>query len=426
MANNPFPGPGLSFTEALERPADIDAWYAADRLQKLLAAAGGPISPEQFPQRRDAPNEAAYARQWRAAEQRRSLMADLNDAREQLRQKLERAIRAGQVFAVARLTPDGPRCVLTYAECRTLGIFALPPSPDDAQAEPPHVADLGFYGLLDLPDVATRVSGMRLADAFRDAVLNWPELHRVVASSPLVGPVLDGLFTFSKHAWPVAIEDCCLADAWLVSQRYKREFRGRPYTKNESHVLDREAHDTLIAIGRYVSARVARFLKLLRTGTLVARDGPAIVPTWWWQRPSYRIDFQKGRLCEQVGEDLIERSGELIVTARAAQLAPSTHASLAPDASTLDDTNRPSEFHVKPIEPDAARSLATEGAANKPARVRSEKWHAIDAAVSALWPAGIQVTNTVQYRIYRIVEWQRANGVEVASERSIYRYFEEL
>ncbi|MBK5958437.1 hypothetical protein CCR97_09475 [Rhodoplanes elegans] len=428
MAHDPFTGPGLSLAEALERPADIDAWCAKDRLEKALAAAGGPITPDEFPRRRDAPDEETYDQQWRAAERRRSLMADLDDAREQLHRELECSIRSTHVFAVARVPPDSPRRLLTHAECRKLRLFTLPPPPAWAPAEPPYVADLGFYGLLDLPDVATRLSGMRLADAFREAVLNWPELQHVIASSHLVGPVLDGQFTFGRHAWPVTIEDWCLADVWLVSQGYMREAGDWHYTKNGTYTLDDEAGGRLTVIGRYIGARVARFLELLRTGALVARDGAVTVPTWWWQRPSFRVHFPRSRLFEQIGEDLVERSGELIVTAGSPRLAASADAPPPSDSPRLSDKNPGANgqgaFHVKPTEPDRARSPAAERAAEQPTRKHSATHQNIAVAIRILWPDGIPKTLTAKARNWEIIDWLATNRKMNVSERSVYRYIQ--
>lgn len=190
--------------------------------------------------------------------------------------------------------------------------------------------------------------------------------------------------------------------------------------------MDSEARDRLVAIGHYIGGRVARLLELLRTGALVARDGVAIVPTWWWQRPSFRVEFHTSRLLEQVGEDLIERSGELIVTAGAPRLAASVDPP-PPDSPPLADENvggnGHAAFHVKPINPDQLRSPATERAAEQPTRKPSAIQQSIATAIRALWPDGIRNTLTTKERNRMIIDWLTTNGTMNVSERSIYRHF---
>jgi hypothetical protein len=192
------PFQGWTLAEAIARTANVDAWYAKQRIEEQLTAGGGVITPGELAEaersalRKEPESEA----RWAAANERRHLTVELDDAWDRLLDGLDRDVRAQRLFATAG------------------DVAPLSPSEWSGFFRQRRLVHLRFFPLLCLPDVAERLAGLDLVEAVGRAVI-WDLEVRAASDRDSTGPVLDAMFTFRRKEWPAVFEEWDIVAEWL-------------------------------------------------------------------------------------------------------------------------------------------------------------------------------------------------------------------
>ncbi len=285
---------GWSLDEAVVRTADTDALYATELIDGELNRAGGAITHAEFADlvRRGVPEKRLWGR--------KQIMDDLDEARGRLLASLDRDVRGQRLFAI-RVGQETPLSLPEWS--RTFRRRDL--------------ADVRFFPLLWLPDAAERLAGLDLPEAFRRAIARDPEV-RASADRDCIGPVLDGMFTFTRKDWPAEFETWNIVAEWLAEHG---DPAAQPDSLNPPRyrlALWHPIGPNLLEAGRVVSDRMMRFLTLFRTGALVA---PPEAPERW-SSPFVWIDFRNGHLCDQDDGRLSRSSSPSLKVIKGTMVAP--------------------------------------------------------------------------------------------------------
>jgi hypothetical protein len=246
-------------------------------------------------------------------------------------------------------------------------------------------------------DMAQRLHGSRLGEAFRLLVLGDPEVvtltQTAAAHAKQCKLILEGAFPggFTSYQWPLQLSADELADA-CVYPGYAI-FPGPPLPKPTKAVLE-------------LSGAIVRRLALFRqrlasgqlraSGTFVRNGNFGPIHQAQWERPNIVIDTQSSDLLEITnGKAMVQWSGIII--------------------------ELPELFHVNTAKPLEARS-SPPVYDPAPTKKKTSQRASIQQAIATLWPNGIPDAIPVQVRDRKINDWQRKNGLAVASSKTIQRY----
>jgi hypothetical protein len=230
------------------------------------------------------------------------------------------------------------------------------------------------------------LDGLSLAEVFERYVLNDPA---VVSSAALVmqqdkthaSVFREGRYPghYVEYAWPLDISPDDLASQFVRPVIF---FTDEPLPVPSKEILD---------VGTILVARIREIKSLLTSGGVIARGTFAKtglvsdVGRLEWARREVYIDVQNSDLLETVGHKPVVKWSGLTLHLPAATILNEQRIDTKPSTSGKRTPHRAS----------------------------------IDAAIAALWPAGIPPGVTVQIRDGRINDWQKDNDQVVTSGKTI-------
>jgi hypothetical protein len=261
------------------------------------------------------------------------------------------------------------------------------------------------------PNAPRRLFGLSLSEAFRQFVLEDPEISalgkmiveqegshvEVFRDGQYPGPIVD-------FVWPL---DVSASD--LVFQFVRPVviiIPGPPIPKGS---------DAIQRVSSALADRLQSLRRMLIDGQIVAHGtfvntgtfGP--INRLQWARSGLSIDVKSGDLLHEVNNRAaIQWSGLALEAPAASEPAP----------PTAQDT-----FHVNSTERDGLRSGSISTSKRAPAARKITPRHAsIEAAIAAIWPDGIPTALPLKTRDKKIIDWQKDKALAVASSKTIHRY----
>jgi len=252
-------------------------------------------------------------------------------------------------------------------------------------------------------DFPARLFGLSLSEAFRKFVLEDPEIGTlgtmIVREEGRHAEVFgEGQYpgAFINFVWPLDVTASDLAFQFV-----------RPVVSFVPGPPDPEPSKNIQRVSGALVERLQSLRRMLADGDIVAHGtyvntgafGP--INRLQWARDGVSIDVKSGDLLREINNHAaIQWSGLALE---------------APPASSM--------FHVNSTERDALRPSAISPSKGPPSASRITPHHAsIEAAIAALWPEGIPMGLLLQKRDQKILDWQKSQGLAVASSKTIRRY----
>lgn len=287
-----------------------------------------------------------------------------------------------------------------------------------SNAQPPDQAQTTDPGMIDDP---SRLFGLSLCDAFRMLILDDPEIIRlgklVVEREPQHADLFrQGHFPRLgiSYKWPIDLTASELA--YDMTRPFITFTNDPPVKPSQTVELATKAIvEKLQSLRRLlVSGQVEAY------GTFDASGAFGPIHRQQWARAGLLIDIRSSDLLEQIdNREVVRWSGLILETP-----TPSKPKVSRPGKRKIRKAKEPTKFHVKPTEYAALRS-ATKRKPNSPQPPRrlSAQQASTAAAVVALWPDGVPDALPVKTRDEKINAWQKAQGLALASSKTIQRFF---
>jgi hypothetical protein len=286
--------------------------------------------------------------------------------------------------------------------------------------------DVRLFPPLLAPSRAELVAGAPLAEAFRTFVLEDPEVSALAREAIRLSPAWARVFV-EGHCyqngvadWPVAFE-----------QRYIDIVHPDP-VKRSKFAVPREV-DSLEAViaAEALNHRYGLLIMMLRGGELVAHALSQAsgrleeIPRSIWSHADFSFEagsgdmFQWNDLSENRRDRLIRRWIGVVLH------RPLLSAASRPFGSQGSIALRSSEamFHMNstghapspsnPVAHDQGDALG-----QQPTALQAS----IESAVAAIWPGGVPAGLSLKMRDRKIMEWQKVNGLGMASSKTIRRH----
>jgi hypothetical protein len=255
------------------------------------------------------------------------------------------------------------------------------------------------FPLVHSPDAPSRLQGLSLVEAFRRCIFDDPEIdllaNRAFAKKKSdLESLRDGQFPTlgTDYKWPLDLIERELAHNIVGDWYVMVPGPPRPIPSNDDRILARTIVDRVSALRRHLIAG-----RVIAEGMFVNSGITQQIPPPQWARGELSVDVHNGDLLEYEHQKWVPRwSGIMLLGG--------------------------SEFHVKPTKPAGARRYTIGNSRGGSRPKTTPLGSSISRAIAELWPDGIPKEVPVQSRYQRIIAWQKANEVAVASPKSIYRY----
>jgi hypothetical protein len=278
-------------------------------------------------------------------------------------------------------------------------------------------------------DAPSRLFGLSLSDAFRQFVLEDPEISalgkmiveedgrhvEVFSKGQYPGPYVD-------FGWPL---DVSASDLVFQFVRPVVFFVPGPPLPEGSEAVHR--------VSSLLAAKLRSLRRMLINGLVVAHGtfvntgmfGP--INRLQWARSGLLIDVKSGDLLQEINNRAaVQWSGLALESPAKSELAnqtAQTGAKTTPAELPPPETASAAVFHVNSTEHDGLRSRPISTDKDAPNTCKITPHHAsIEAAIVAIWPEGIPTALPLKTRDQKIIDWQRENGFAVASSKTIRRY----
>jgi hypothetical protein len=275
-------------------------------------------------------------------------------------------------------------------------------------------------------DAPSRLFGLSLSDAFRQFVLEDPEvsaLGKIIVEQErqYVEVFRDGQYPgpFIDFCWPLDVSASDLVFQFVRPVVFL--VPGPPLPKGSEAV-----HRVASALAE----KLQSLRRMLTSGQIVAHGtfvntgmfGP--INRLQWARSGLSIDVKSGDLLQEANNRATVQWSGLALEAPATsepanqtvQGAKTTRAEVPPP-----ETASAAVFHVNSTEHDGLRSRPISGK-DAPAICKITPHHAsIEAAIVAIWPEGIPTALPLKTRDQKIIDWQKENALAVASSKTIRR-----
>ncbi len=254
------------------------------------------------------------------------------------------------------------------------------------------------------PDVPSRIFGLSLSEAFRKFVLEDPEISTlgkmIVKQEGRYAEVFsDGQYPgpYINFIWPLDVTASDLAFQFVRPVVFFVPGPPLPEPSENIHRVSGALADRLQSLRRMLAVG-----DIVAHGTYVNTGAFGPINRLQWARDGVLIDVKSGDLLREINNHpIIQWSGLALE---------------GPPASSM--------FHVNSTECDALRPSSLLTTKGLPSASKITPHHAsIEAAIAALWPEGIPMGLLLQKRDQKILDWQKSQGLAVASSKTIRRYF---
>jgi hypothetical protein len=261
------------------------------------------------------------------------------------------------------------------------------------------IDEVRVFPVVRSPGAAKRVIGLSLVQAFRQLVLEDPEV--VALSKPLTRYVRvfkEGSFPGGavSYLWPLDLTaDGC-------AYQFVSSFGGfvgdaLPSASKEQSAVSVALVDRLQALRGLLATG-----KVLARGTSARTDTAVVIPALEWSRSNVSIDVENGDFCE------IENYTAKIRWSSISLEAPEKRDTPPRDLLRPTTPAKEKSAAVPPKNANAAKLTPTE------ARVRT--------AIGAIFPDGFPDGLSAKGRNKQIIDWVKKNGPQPVSAKSINRY----
>jgi hypothetical protein len=277
------------------------------------------------------------------------------------------------------------------------------------------------------PDIAACLNGLSLTEAFRKFVLEDPEIFAlgktIVEREREHAEVFsDGQYPgpYIAYVWPLDISAGDLAFQFVRPIMFVIPGPPLPEASELIQRVSKALVDKLQSLRRmFINGDIVAYGTFVRTGSFGA------INRLQWARRGLSIDVQSGDLHEETRSGSEAKWSGLALEAPAG--LPIADVTLASNESRraleLPIANaRSGEFHVNSTEHDGLRSGSPSAGERTPVRRTTPLHVSIEEAIADLWPDGIPAALALQTRDQKIIDWQKAHGLAVASSKTIRRY----
>lgn len=272
---------------------------------------------------------------------------------------------------------------------------------------------------LQSADAPSRLSGCSLSAAFKKSVLEDLEVaelaKKILQREPTHATIFrDGQFPgpFIDYKWPLDLTASNLAYQFVKPVLI---ILGEPLPK---------APDDIKKVSEVIVDRLGALRAILIEGKIVARGTfvstgvVGLIDPLQWARQNLWIEVRNGDLFEEEADKPVPRWTGLMLVARETVQSrrpseTSNRIAQAGSSSTAENT-----FHVEPSKNDGLRFSSVEPNVQK----LTARQASIEAAILANWPSGIPPGLPPKVRDGKIIAWQKANGLAIASSKTIRRY----
>jgi len=290
-----------------------------------------------------------------------------------------------------------------------------------SNALPPDQTETTDPGMIDDP---SRLFGLSLCDAFRMLILEDPEIIRlgklVVEREPQHADLFrQGVFPRLgiSYQWPID----------LTASELAYEMTGPLITfSNDPPVRPSQA---VQLAAKAIVDKLHSLRRLLVTGqveacgTFDASGAFGPIHRQQWARAGLLIDIRSSDLLEHIDNRNVVRWSGLILEAPTSAKPSVSRGGKRKLRKAIATTGS----HVKPTEYDVWRSAPIRKPNSpQPRRRLSAQQASIAEAIAALWPQGVPDALPVKTRDEKINAWQKAEGIALASSKTIQRFFSRL
>lgn len=260
--------------------------------------------------------------------------------------------------------------------------------------------DILIYPVLHAPNAIDFLDNKSLKDAFWEFVLHDPEVLFLGNKAIKADPDLTQVYREGRRQrgagweWPFEFFQGELAGG--RSKESPIGFLADPLPQEVQLAADTvcDRYSALLAL--------LRQQKLEAVGDSSRSRGTNLILSSIWSHPSYYFDAMNGDVLQK-NENPTGWHDIWLKRWRAVML------------------QRPT-FHVEPLVPDAAPSVAIADESVGFAHNLTACEASINQAIKTLWPNGIPSSLRVKMRDAQINVWQRANEFAVTSPKSVYRF----
>ena len=278
-------------------------------------------------------------------------------------------------------------------------------------------------------DAPSRLFGLSLSDAFRQFVLEDPEISAlgkmiVEQEGRHVEVFSEGQYPrpYVDFGWPL---DVSASDLVFQFVRPVVFFSPGPPLPKGSEAVHR--------VSSALAERVQSLRWMLVSGQIVAHGtfvntgmfGP--INRLQWARGGLSIDVKSGDLLQKINNRATVQWSGLALEAPVTSAPPNQTAQEGIETTRAEmpppETASAAVFHVNSTEHDALRSRPISTGKDAPITFKITAHHAsIEAAIVAIWPEGIPTALPLKTRDQKIIDWQKRNAVAVVSSKTIRRY----
>jgi hypothetical protein len=260
----------------------------------------------------------------------------------------------------------------------------------------------------------SRLVGLSLSDAFRSFVIEDPEVRLlgkiIVEQEGAHGEVFNhGQYPgpFVDFTWPLDATPSDLVFQFVRPVLFV--FPGPPLPEGSSAVQ---------RVSGLIAERLNALRRMLATGEIAAYGTFAktgnfcLIHRLQWARPGLFIDVSGGDLLQKVDHKPVVLWSGVILEAPAHPTPQRPQLGLDAD-----------EFHVNSSEHVGLPSdpISTKKSGHPTRRITPQR-ASVQAAIAAIWPDGIPMALPLKTRDQKIIDWQKANALAVASSKTIGRY----
>jgi hypothetical protein len=272
-------------------------------------------------------------------------------------------------------------------------------------------------------DDPSRLFGLSLCDAFRMFILEDPEIIRlgklVLKREPQHADLFrQGVFPRLgiSYQWPLDLTASELASE--MTWPFLTFSNDRPVKPSQAVELAAKAIvDKLQSLRRLLETG-----QVEACGTFDASGAFGPIHRQQWARAGLLIDIRSSDLLEHIdNRNVVRRSGVILEAPTSAKpIVSRTGERKLRKAATTGSHVKPTGYYVlrsasirKPSSPQPRRRLSAQQAS-------------IAKAIAALWPQGVPDALPVKTRDEKINAWQKAEGIALASSKTIQRFFSRL
>jgi hypothetical protein len=273
------------------------------------------------------------------------------------------------------------------------------------------IFDVRIYPVLHAEDAPRRLNGLGLGEVFHQFIIGDPEVTSLISGPRdrcyIESSLRDGYAPgrLSSYCWPLSTTASSVASELT-----------HPFIFCTNETLPEPSRE-LNQLANALSERISALRKLLVDGKLAAHGTFAKSGSYGsidrrqWARANISVDVESGDMVEWTGLDpnVLWTGVSLSDPANAGTMAATQRWSAA--GSMLAPENDPPGLSAVTAPKGPIGANLSRGQAS------------IHQAVMALWPEGTPAGVSAKSRARKIQEWQKDQGFDALSPRSIQRYF---